>query len=71
MCSYLFTVIVNVEHNIPEQHSRMHYNDFFFSKFLVHGTVSFYFEMHEDSKYLPIGKVVNLERFTGVKIMTM
>lgn len=31
----------------------------------------FSFEMHENSIYLPIRKVVNLERFTGVEIMTM
>lgn len=31
----------------------------------------FSFNMHENSIYLPIRKVVNLERFTGVEIMTM
>lgn len=31
----------------------------------------FSFKMHENSMYLPIRKVVNLERFTGVEIMTM
>lgn len=31
----------------------------------------FSFKMHENSIYLPIRKVVNLERFTGVEIMTM
>lgn len=31
----------------------------------------FPFKMHENSMYLPIRKVVNLERFTGVEIVTM
>lgn len=31
----------------------------------------FSFKMHENSIYLPIRKVVNLERFTGVEIVTM
>lgn len=31
----------------------------------------FSFNMHENSIYLPIRKVVNLERFTGVEIVTM
>lgn len=66
-------VVFNIEHNIPTHNLWMYYNDFSISFKIscIELLIFFYFKLHENSIYLPIRKVVNLERFTGVEIVTM